>query len=155
MVKKINDTDYYVDIYGNVYRNDRKLKPQRNRGYLRVKIYPEGKYVYIHRLVASAFIPNPEGKPEVNHLDKDKTNNNVTNLEWSTHSENLKHSHSLGHQKNEGERNNNYKLSNEDISFIRENYVPRHKLLGQRALAKRFNVNQSTISCIIHHLRRT
>jgi hypothetical protein len=69
-------------------------------GYIRVKI--ENKCLghtirtTIHRLVAEAFIPNPENKPEVNHIDSVRHHNNVNNLEWVTHSENMKHSYNKG-----------------------------------------------------------
>lgn len=49
-----------------------------------------GKHYYIHRLVAETFIPNPEEKPEVDHIDRCPTHNNVDNLRWATHSENLR-----------------------------------------------------------------
>lgn len=51
---------------------------------------------FVHRLVARAFIPNPDNKPEVNHIDADRSNDNVENLEWVTHLENIQHSERLG-----------------------------------------------------------
>ena len=74
----------------------------------------------IHRLVAIAFIPNPDNKPEVNHLDGNKSNNNVTNLKWSTGSENVQHSFDTGlHIPHMGTNMYNSKLSEEDVRAIR------------------------------------
>jgi hypothetical protein len=60
---------------------------------MRVHLYDKSKRktVYVHRVVAEAFIPNPLCKAEVNHIDGDKSNNSAINLEWCTHSENQKH----------------------------------------------------------------
>lgn len=67
-------------------------------GYKQVFIMVNGKrYVrYIHRLVAECFLPNPNGLPEVNHLDGDKANNNAENLEWCTTSDNHRHAYEKG-----------------------------------------------------------
>lgn len=67
-------------------------------GYCHVQLYKDGEYKThnVHRLVANTFIPNPDKKPEVNHIDANKTNNSVSNLEWVTRMENLHHAASLG-----------------------------------------------------------
>jgi len=64
------------------------------------------RYRSVHRLVAEAFIPNPENKPQVNHIDGDKTNNSLDNLEWATQEENMQHAISLGLINRESNHNN-------------------------------------------------
>lgn len=110
------------------------------------------KMYYLHRLVALAFIPNPESKPEVNHKDGDKLNNYVYNLEWSTESENKKHAFDNGLNKPrdlKGKNNGNSKLSKEDVLYIRNNYKPYSKEFGATVLARRFNVSTPLIHKII------
>ena len=69
------------------------IKQNNVSGYKFIGLYKGGKLYqfYVHRLVAQAFIPNPENKPEVNHIDGDKSNNHVSNLEWCTRIENQHH----------------------------------------------------------------
>ena len=76
------------------------------KGYLRTRIYRNGQRVTIkvHREVAKAFIPNPEQKPEVNHIDGNKENNRVDNLEWATASENVQHAYNAGLKEKTRER---------------------------------------------------
>lgn len=88
--------NYYVTNEGTVLANfttgRRPLKPRKNnRGYLRVRIscYGKPKELLVHRLVAEAFLPNPDGLGTVNHIDCDKTNNRVENLEWCDLLENI------------------------------------------------------------------
>lgn len=70
-------------------------------GYVRVELWENGKgrKYLVHRLVAQAFIPNPERKPQVNHIDGDKSNNKISNLEWVTQSENQIHAYRCGLQR--------------------------------------------------------
>ncbi|MCR5524688.1 MAG: HNH endonuclease [Lactobacillus sp.] len=81
---------YQISDFGRVkslYKQSMILKPQiNNRGYYFVMLYKNGKYHHalVHRLVATAFIPNKDNLTQVNHKDEDKSNNSVSNLEWCT-----------------------------------------------------------------------
>lgn len=88
-VKSIDHMREQLHLYGRMVNTNYKgkiLKPHNSRGYLRVRLFDrnKSKNISIHRLVAEAFIPNPNNYPQINHKDEDKTNNNVDNLEWCT-----------------------------------------------------------------------
>ena len=86
---------YFVSDTGDVFGvKCTKLKPHNNGyGYMLVDLYKDGKmkHARVHRLVAEAFIQNPNGLPEVNHKDENKENNSASNLEWCTPSYNKKY----------------------------------------------------------------
>lgn len=107
---------YYVSDTGLIKNNkDKLLTPRPNKkGYLRVDLWKNNKkkHYRVHRLVAMAFIPNPQNKPQVNHKDGNKQNNCVDNLEWCTNEENRKHAIANGLVRGRGrkflvEENNN------------------------------------------------
>lgn len=86
---------YSVDEAGYIYSSEigRALKPRDNgRGYMQIQLKLKGarkwRHAYVHILIAKAFIPNPDGLPEVNHKDENKRNNHVENLEWVTRADN-------------------------------------------------------------------
>ncbi len=103
-IAKINN-DYFIDTMGNVYNRPRfringgvmKVKITKD-GYPSVRLLIDGKSTthLVHRLLAKAFIPNPENKPQVNHIDSNRINCALENLEWCTASENVKHSYDYG-----------------------------------------------------------
>ena len=84
--------NYQVSNIGNVRNanNGKILKPQLQKGYLHVRLSDDSKQTTcsIHRLVAKAFIVNPENKPQVDHVDNNKVNNSANNLRWATAQEN-------------------------------------------------------------------
>ena len=115
----VRDVDYIVSSDGRVYSTSnsgpsyyhKEISQRLNAdGYLQVTVgATKNRTQYrVHRMVAEAFIPNPHNLPEVNHKDYDRTNNNVDNLEWSTHAENIAHSAGTGHYSHYGTDNPNY-----------------------------------------------
>ena len=103
--RPIADTNgkYEVSNFGRVRTNNQRpgllTLTKQPKGYLYAMVTLSNgkqKNCRVHRLVALAFIPNPDGLPEVNHIDGNKENNHVSNLEWCTHSYNNKHAWAIG-----------------------------------------------------------
>ena len=109
----------------------------------------------VHRLVAQAFIPNPNGLAEVNHKDGNKSNNSVENLEWVTSSENKKHAYNIGlnapPKPKKGSSNFWAKLTEQDVAYIRSHYKLRDKNFGLSALARKFGVSEPAIHAIVNN----
>lgn len=118
-------------------------------GYFSVSLYKNNnnaKHILIHRLIAEHFIPNPENKPQVNHINGIKTDNRVENLEWCTQSENMLHAYRTGLQiPKKGEEKFNSKLTQKDVLEIRELV----KRMSQQRIANIFDVNRTTIQSIV------
>lgn len=133
--------------YGGIaIKKSRIMKLTSNNGYLGSRFNKDGKYkqFLVHRIVALAFMHNPENKPCVNHKDGDKANNNVGNLEWCTYLENQTHADATGLRNIVGENNGRAKLSIEDVSIIRNLCKSESSL----EIAKRFGVTQQNINSI-------
>ena len=153
---------YQVSNYGRVksFHNNgvRTLNPSfaDYPGYYVVNLTKNGKQQtqYVHILVAQAFIPNPENKSYVNHIDGDKLNNCLENLEWTTPTENSRHAWRNGLIKSRtGTKNLHSKLTPEQVRYIRFNYKPHDENFSMVALARKFNVSKSTIYLVL--ARRT
>lgn len=128
-LKQIEDyPDYFVSDQGEVYSKKRSTTKKLkvfviNTGYLGVNLKnaSKRKLCLIHRLVAQAFVPNPENKPCVNHLDGNKQNNNANNLEWTTHQENTQYFYDI--QKPNGV----YNKPSEEIKAYAKRWHEKHR----------------------------
>ena len=145
---------YKVSPNGEIYsvRSDKILSSFIAAGYKQVELNLCGRASkhLIHRLVAEAYLPNPKGLPCVNHKDGDKLNNNVSNLEWCTYKENMEHASTHGLLKTVGCNNPASKLTEEDVRYIRKNYIKGDRQFGSVALGKKFNVDHKAILCIVN-----
>lgn len=160
--RDIDGMPYYkVNILGVVRSIDRVIMRNRqgrfpvksqimkrfvHKGYVYVILSHQNirKQCLVHQLIAKAFIPNPRNLCEVNHIDNNPLNNEISNLEWVTHSENMRHA--VKHDrmyKPKGELHNMHKLTEEQVLQIREMEGLTHK-----QIADGYNVSRACIKAI-------
>lgn len=134
--------------YSRKYKGRIKSPSLNTKGYPKVLLSKNGvdNTHKIHRLVAQAFIPNPNRLPQVDHIDGIKTNNHVSNLEWVTNQENHNRKMTMGLNVNKkGESHGQAKLSNIDVMSIYRELISGAK---QKDLAEKYNVSKHTICAI-------
>ena len=149
---------YKISSCGNVrgFRYKGNFKPADNGfGYLTVCLTKNGKRKtqYVHRLVAEAFIPNPDHLPQVNHIDENKQNNKIENLEWCTAKQNTNH----GTAPSRRLAKRNYKLIGDKVSKTKSsgevlqfdldgNFIARHQSPARASYAikgkRNYNINR-------------
>lgn len=145
---------YQISTLGNVKsltvkKNGDLLVPQINhKGYYSVLLYKNGKphSKKIHRLVAETFLPNPNNKPQVNHIDGNKLNNIISNLEWCTNSENQIHAYKNNLEVPAIKR----KVNQYDL---KGNYIKTFEYI--RNASKELNIDESSIAKCCRNKRKS
>lgn len=115
---------FVTKVDGKIYHLKGKILRHnvcKTNNALLVHLYKDGrKAIYVHRLVAEAFIPNTENKSDVNHIDGNRANNNLENLEWNTRYENMRHGFDNGLINNTGINHGNNIYTEEQILKVKE-----------------------------------
>ena len=128
----INENGYLISLQKNL--SIKFLKSRIDRaGYITVRLSQNGKTTthFLHRLIAETFVPNPENKPCINHINGIKTDNRIENLEWVTHSENVQHAYFSKLIKNKSK-----------VVFDK---CCNKKFINSREAAKFYNMNHNTL----------
>lgn len=145
---QIPNYNYSVSPEGAITNlaTNRVVKPSINpqNGYLYVSLWENGvgKSYSVHRLVANAYCPNPENKPNVNHIDSDRINCSVENLEWVTQSENIKHGYEYGNMSQDFRKKLVNSLLNQAVEGILDNQT-------QSSLAAYMGVSEGRLSVML------
>lgn len=143
---QVSDRGRIKSHNGRWSKKSKILKPVDNSyGYKRVTLVKGGekKNVYIHRIVAETFIPNPNRKRCINHKDGNKSNNRSDNIEWCTHQENTEHMYKkLGVRMPSGENHWASKLTNKEVLEIRVADGT------QKEIASKYGISRSAVSFI-------
>lgn len=152
---------YQVSNYGRLWNNNKgnfQIPSTQTKGYkylgwaipkrMGVGLKNQKNIAYrVHRMVAKGFIDNPYNKPDVNHIDGDKSNNRVDNIEWCTGVENARHSRDVLKSAcyDKGHKSIYSALTKDERDFIITNYKPRDCEHGARPMARKFGVHHKTI----------
>lgn len=145
---QIPNYNYSVSPEGKITNlsTNRVIKPSLNpqNGYLYVALWKNGigKTYSVHRLVAAAYCPNPESKPNVNHIDSDRANCSAENLEWVTQSENIKHGYEHGNMAQNFRKKLADSLLNQAVEGILDNQT-------QSSLAAYIGVSEGRLSIML------
>lgn len=134
-------TLFKVSSNGRISSIDGTIRNLQYQKYVRFYFGVGGKWIYrkVHRLVAMAFIPNPNNLPEVNHKDFNRYNNHISNLEWTTHQGNIQHSANHGRLAN---KQNKFKLTIDIVTHILK------RELRNQEYVRLYNLTPSVVSII-------
>lgn len=144
---------YEVSDAGRVRKVDGTILTQwlNADGYSLVRLSNPRRVERVHRLVATAFVPNQRELPFVNHIDNARSNNSRENLEWCTQQENLSHAERQGRMQRDywvGKRSPNASLSDEDVSAIRRTYGDGKS--SHSALAAKYGISKRAIGRLLN-----
>ena len=160
-ILNILGTDYIISSDGHVYstknvgrgKYHKEIKQRKNAdGYMDITVGPNSFRTTrkVHRLVAEAFIPNPDNLPEVDHIDDVRDNNDVSNLQWISRIDNIaKIPYERNSKSKSGEGNSRARLTKQDIQAIRDKYENNNVRISD--LAKEYDVGYCTIWNIVHY----
>lgn len=143
----IPNESLFGDVGGYFKKQSIKTQTVNRDGYMTTKLCKDGKCLRrtVHRMVAKAFLENPDNLSQVNHIDGDKTNNQVDNLEWISPSGNIIHAYATGLMNTEhlkGEKNNKAKLTADDVRKIKKMFSRGAEV---KDIADAYGVSRTTI----------
>lgn len=153
---------YYVSNMGRIFTTSAHNKPnnptimkparsfdKRRGSWEYCKTVLDSRTVVVHRVVATTWVPNPENKPFVNHINGNKADNRAENLEWCTTSENLLHAYRTGLEKKQlGQKHHAAKMTNEQVRQFKWEWAHDRKM-SRKQYAEKLGVSEATIKDII------